>query len=350
MTRTELTNSRRAVLAGAGFFAGLTVAAPAVASITDEAGEDAAWREALTTLERAEAALDALSDHRAKVALAVADEIPPPAALVYWALDQETGRRERTHYWSERCIIERDRLAQDRFMRPREDQAETERLLAALRQWNAERDAAHERHGVPRLKVEMNDAAGKMEAAREALMRTPAPNALAIAEKLKRLYAYLDLNVIDPESVAFTLAAPEEHAGDMVALQLYLDALRVGGAEAQAAALLKRAAAVELPAPDEDKLVPEVDEDGFDPKDWLRRFRAIGGFAAVDERGQVPITFPKTITDLGNGETLTQSTPEALALWGEISGDISRLRAIQWQVRRGSGPDLTRSLGRAVAA
>lgn len=45
MTDRKPTKNRRDVLAGIGFFAGIAVAAPAVASVTGETAEDAIWRE-----------------------------------------------------------------------------------------------------------------------------------------------------------------------------------------------------------------------------------------------------------------------------------------------------------------
>lgn len=45
MTKRTPTTTRRDVLAGVGIFAGIAVAAPAVASIADATAEDAKWRE-----------------------------------------------------------------------------------------------------------------------------------------------------------------------------------------------------------------------------------------------------------------------------------------------------------------
>lgn len=45
MSRRKPTTTRRDVLAGIGFFAGIAVAVPAVAAVTGETAEDARWRE-----------------------------------------------------------------------------------------------------------------------------------------------------------------------------------------------------------------------------------------------------------------------------------------------------------------
>lgn len=50
MTNRKPTTRRRDVIAGLGFFGGLAVAAPAVASITTETAEDAAWREFIDSM------------------------------------------------------------------------------------------------------------------------------------------------------------------------------------------------------------------------------------------------------------------------------------------------------------
>lgn len=208
-----------------------------------EAANDTAWRSAVATFTALKTAYDAVAEAGVAKWRAVAESAPP--ILVEASLHQGLGIR----WLSVEC------LDMDPLLTPEE----REELRPLMVEHKAKQEAYFRRaegDAEDKTSESLQDA---VDAAENALLRTPAPHARALALKLAlkaraeddETYGYDDLGLV----AKMQEGAWHERADVLI----FQDACRLGGVDH-----------------------PALHVSGFEPRAWIANYEALGGFVCAD--------------------------------------------------------------------
>lgn len=260
----------------------------------------AAWDAAYAAYEAAEAAADEAGEERHTAWTAAHSEVPIPDALRFWVVGAD-GRRYRSWHSTEASINERI---------PPFPEANHQRRLAlkkVLRDYERAQANAQAKHKTDALAVKHKAAIERRDAARFALLRTPAPDLDAVLKAMvvlgKILFSNCDYVESDPE-VGEVLADPTRREAAYLNLFGHLKRLNGQGPEhaafleqARAAYAVDEARADAMCAADDVELARGVDQDGFCARDFRDALVDEGvTFHAISAQ-EVRIEWPSFLSD-----------------------------------------------------